>query len=94
MTTDGMSPEMITVIQAIINEDRGWLRLNEIAEVLKMKNQEALYYVDELMKKDLVAIYQSPQLFTDEFLAYHLTVEGRAYYIKEIRDKLVRESLP
>lgn len=85
MTTDDITFEEVGVIRALINDERGWLRLDEIAEALRLKNQEAKHYVEKLGKKSYVVEFEHPD-FSEEVEAYQLTAEGRTLWVEKLRD--------
>lgn len=85
MNTDDMAPEMLIIIKRLFEVDdvkEKWVKFEDIQKLLGLQNQETLYFVEELRRRQLISFHSS----TGRGICY-LTSQGRAYVMRVLRKK-------
>ena len=87
MTTDDITLEMKNIIRAFFHQESTgeFMAAEQIVQMTEIENcEEVRYHLDKLI--DAKLINTSKRYDVRSPLLYHLTPEGRAYYMEKLRN--------
>ena len=84
MTTNDITPEAKKILQTMFENGEGKMTTEGMEELLNLPSQETLYHRGILIEEKLItepAVWASGMPYF-----YHLTHEGRTYYMNNLHD--------